>query len=171
MLKLNIDLTFNWNYMLMDASGKKTRSDYYQAVYQVDVKRKPQGPFIKFILPLAVIVLLGLFLEFMPLEFAGDTIATSYSMVVALVALYLSYVTVVNVYYPTLIDGLFFAALGVLLVSNIIFIFLNKSKEVRRDGRVFHHFRLASRFTFFLSSILVLTVCAVLAWRVGQLWR
>lgn len=158
------------SYELADNEGKPTRSYYYQAAYVLSAARKPLGPFIKFLLPLSIIVFMGLFLIFAPDEFASDILATSYGMVLAVIALYFSYVSVVDIDYPTLVDILFFGALGILFINNLLFITLHKARERAPGGGV-----LASRvhiaYKWLFSSVTifaVISVCVVLTWRVIQ---
>jgi hypothetical protein len=107
---------------VMSESGAKLKQYYYKTSYAVIADRIPVGPVNKFLIPLAATMILALFLILMPLQNAGDVLGASYGTVLAVIALYLSYVTVVNIHYPTLIDKIFMFALGILIVKNFLFV-------------------------------------------------
>ncbi len=112
---------------VMGTNGEKQKKYYYTTSYSVIADRIPVGPVNKFLIPLAATMVLALFLILMPIQNAGDVLGASYGTVLAVIALYLSYVTVVNIDYPTLIDKVFLFALGILIVKNFLFVVRQRS--------------------------------------------
>jgi len=108
---------------------EKYKKYYYRSSYTIEVQRKALSSAIKFILPLAIVLIVTLVLFILPDHASGDKVGAATNMLITIAALYFTYATLVDVDYVTFIDKLYIFSLLFVLLTNILFIYRQRIDE------------------------------------------
>ena len=109
-------------YEYIDSDLKKHKKYYYRSSFTIEVTRDATSSALKFILPLAIVIIITIILFALPDNAASDKVGSATNMLITVAALYFTYATLVDVDYITFVDKLYISSLFFVLIVNVIFI-------------------------------------------------
>lgn len=100
-------------------SGEPKLQEYYRSSIAFIAKRNAAQPAYKFILPLTIILFLSYSLFFIPKTSGVEKILTTPTLILAVIALYFSYVMIIDVSYMTFLDYMYIGAIAFIFLTKI----------------------------------------------------